>query len=110
MIYVEYKGSGHDLNVKFGQIDIKEFNRREVQWTKYLESLGWKLIRIVSSKDKLLSDDTFITLVNECKEYFNVLRNGIELILDEKIAKKEALRKKEAFTKGLSTITQKVNS
>lgn len=46
---------------------------------------------------------------NECKEYFNVVKQGIELILDEKIAKKEAQRKKEAFTKGLSTITQKVN-
>lgn len=29
-IYIEYNGSGHDLNVRMGQITKSEFNRKEV--------------------------------------------------------------------------------
>lgn len=38
------------------------------------------------------------------------LKNGIELILDEKIAEKQAKKKRELFEQELSKITQKINT
>jgi len=47
---------------------------------------------------------------DECKKHFNVIRLGIELILDEKIAKRTAQEKKNKFTKELSSTHQEISS
>ena len=42
------------------------------------------------------------------KEYFSIIKDGIELILDEKIAKRKAQDKKDNFKKNLSKAHQEI--
>ncbi len=44
----------------------------------------------------------------ECKEYFSIIKDGIELILDEKIAKRKAQDKKDNFKKNSSKAHQEI--
>jgi len=84
MIYIEYDGGGHNLNVKMGQITQDKFNMHEIRRQKYLQSLSWKLIRIVSLKDKLLSDEQFTKLINNAKQYLlNSSHTWVEINIDE---------------------------
>ena len=83
MIYIEYDGSGHDLRVKKGYITQSEFNKLEVSRKKYLQNKGWKLIRIISSKDKLLQDNKIEKLINEAKLYLkNSNHTWVEINID----------------------------
>lgn len=83
MIYIEYDGSGHDLSVKYGT-SIKEFKKREIKRKTFLENKGWKLIRIISSKDLLPRDEDIINLINECKNYLlNSNHTWIEISIDD---------------------------
>lgn len=68
-IYIEYDGSGHDLRVKRGSITEKQFKKEEVSRKLYLQNLGWKLIRIISKRDKMLEDSLLLSLINEAKNY-----------------------------------------
>ena len=63
-IYIEYDGGGHNLIVKLGQMSEKDFKTKEIKRQYYCKSNGWKLIRIISSKDLLPSDDVLIDLLN----------------------------------------------
>ncbi|MCT7462646.1 hypothetical protein N5S71_08980 [Aliarcobacter cryaerophilus] len=47
---------------------------------------------------------------SECKDYFDIVKMGIELILDEKIAKRKAQEKKDKFAKDLSKAHQEIVS
>lgn len=47
---------------------------------------------------------------DECKKYFNTIKTGIELILDEKIAKRKAEEKKRLFTAELSKVYQEIQA
>lgn len=83
MIYIEYDGGGHNLNVKMGQITQEKFDIQTIKRYKYLKSLNWKLIRIVSMKDKMLSDEQFIELINNAKQYLlNSNHTWIEINID----------------------------
>lgn len=84
MIYIEYDGSGHNLCVKLDNMTQEKFNQRDNKRVYYLKSLGWKIIRFVSSKDILPSDDIIIKLINECKNYLlNSNHSWIEINIDE---------------------------
>lgn len=58
---------------------------------------------IVSKGIHELSED-------ECKKYFNTVKMGIELILDEKIAKRKAEEKKKLFGAELSKVHQEIQA
>lgn len=58
---------------------------------------------IVSKGIHELSED-------ECKHYFNTIKTGIELILDEKIAKRKAEEKKKLFKAELSKAHQEIQA
>lgn len=69
LIYCEYNGGGHNLNVVFGNMTQKEFANKERRREFYLKSKGWKEIKIISLKDKLPQDNIIIELFNMGKEY-----------------------------------------
>lgn len=70
-IYIEYDGGGHDLCVKLNTISQKDFDHKERKRTYFLLKEGWKEIRIISSDDKLPSDEEIISFI-ECAK--NVLK------------------------------------
>lgn len=72
-IYIEYNGGGHDLAVKIGRITEKEFIMNEIRRYKFLKSLGWKQILIVSPRDYLPQKDI---LLKEIKKAIRELNNG----------------------------------
>jgi len=45
---------------------------------------------------------------NECRKYFNAIKGGIEIILDEEIAKRELEKKKNALLKRYQSIESKI--
>lgn len=69
MIYIEYDGGGHNLSVKLGYITKKDFDNKQRKRKYILQKKGWKLIRIISHKDKLYSDDLMIILINKAQQY-----------------------------------------
>jgi len=84
MIYLEYDGGGHDKRVKCGWQTQKEFDKHEINRQYYLKNKGWKLVRIISSNDKLPIDKEIIELIQECKDYLlNSNHSWIKINLNE---------------------------
>lgn len=79
MIYIEYDGSGHDLNVKLGKTSIEKFKFNEFKRFNYLKKEKWKMIKIISKKDLLPNDELIIKLIKYCK---NMLINNSWIIID----------------------------
>jgi hypothetical protein len=73
MIYVEYNGSGHNLQVKFNSISETEFNQIENDRFLFLKIEGYKCIYVCSQKDFLPSDNVLINILNLGK---NILSNN----------------------------------
>ena len=83
--YIEYNGSGHDLNVKYGRLTEKEFKNKEIKRDYYLKSIGWSKITIISLKDFLPQDDKIIEMINYAKEYLNTGHSWIIFDIDNKL-------------------------
>lgn len=84
MIVIEYDGGGHDLQVKFGNMTHDEFYKKQMNRNYILYRNNYRLVRIISSKDKLLKDEDFIKLLDIAKEYFNHNnRHWVEINIDE---------------------------
>lgn len=94
MIYIEYDGGGHNKRVKCNWQTTEEFNKKEIYRQYYLKNKGWKLIRIISDKDKLPEDNKLIELIDECKNYLlNTDHTWIKINIDEnKIECKEYIK------------------
>ena len=75
-IYIEYNGSGHDLNVRMGQITKSEFNRKEVARYRLLKNIGYKEIIIDNYSDKLPRDDVIIDLINGLSKFLKYSDNN----------------------------------
>jgi hypothetical protein len=83
MIYLEYDGSGHKLNIKFGLYTEKEFEHRERKRKYFLKNKGWKVIIINSIKDFLPSDKIILALIHIAKEYLNSGHSWFEINIDK---------------------------
>lgn len=82
MIYIEYDGSGHNWwERRYGsknKAQQKDLNRKN-----YLQKQGWKLIKYITSKDKLLNDNIIVNLVNKAKNYLlNTNHSWFEIDID----------------------------
>ena len=83
-IYIEYQGSGHNLNVKSGEITEIEFQQRQVARYNHIKSKGLKMIELVNETDKLPSDNILLEILDECILYFTETnRHYISINLDE---------------------------
>ena len=85
MIYIEYNGGGHDLQVKFGNTTEKEFKTKEIKRDYYLKSKGWNKIEIISSKDYLPHDNKIINMIEYAKNYLNIGHSWIIFDIDNKL-------------------------
>ncbi|RPK31852.1 DUF7487 domain-containing protein [Paenibacillus xylanexedens] len=84
-IAIEYDGTGHDIPVKYGRVSKKEFNLKELKRDKFLNSRGYKVLRIKSlTQTKLPEDSIIVKLVNEATILFqNEDFKWFEINLDE---------------------------
>ena len=83
-IYLEYNGSGHDIDVKYHKLTNKEFKIKEIKRYKILESKGLKQIVISSKKDKIPNDEILLSMKRY--SYFilnNLYNNWIVFDIDE---------------------------
>jgi len=67
----EYDGSGHKLGVYTGSISLKEFERREIIRNLAFKKAGYKMIRLISNRDKLPSEEKLFEILDISKKYFN---------------------------------------
>lgn len=73
---IEYMGSGHDLQVKFGNISKEEFYKKEIQRYQILKRNGWRQIFIKSKYDYLPSDEILLKEFNKALEWFKSDNKG----------------------------------
>lgn len=69
MVYIEYNGGGHYAFAQNNGLTLKEIEQRDIKRYYMLKKHGWKIIKIISKKDKMLQDNKFISLINEAKNY-----------------------------------------
>ena len=87
-LYLEYNGSGHDMNVKRGQISRKEFERKEYIRYTYLKKMGYKVIIFDNLSNKLPNDNELIDLKNKCVKFLKLSdSNWIRVDLDKGVIK-----------------------
>lgn len=84
---IEYDGKGHDLRVTLGACTQEEFNNNEIIRDKNIKQNGYKLMKIISSKDRLPSDEILLHIFNLSKAYFRQYPNHswIEWNIDKSI-------------------------
>lgn len=72
---VEYDGGGHDLRVTLCQLTQEEFEQKEIIRNNVIKKAGYKQMRIISSKDKLPSDEILLQMLENTKFYFSEYPN-----------------------------------
>jgi very-short-patch-repair endonuclease/DNA-directed RNA polymerase subunit N (RpoN/RPB10) len=85
MVCLEFDGSGHNLNVLCGNITQEEFEVKQSRRNYVLLNRGWKIIRIVSLKDLLPSDEMIIQMYKVALTHFKKENSWIEFNIDEGI-------------------------
>ena len=70
-IDIEIDFGGHNLQVKLGKITQEEFDRKELIRDRVIKKEGYKIIRIVSRKDRLPQDSTLLQMLSDAKQYFS---------------------------------------
>lgn len=82
MIYIEYDGGGHGWWVK-SNLSENKVKLLDIKRKMFLQKLGWKIIRIISRKDKLPNDNIILELINKSKNYLlNSNHTWIEIDID----------------------------
>jgi len=83
-IYIEYDGSGHDLSIKCNSISSKMFVIKQMKRYYYLKDRGWSMIRLISLKDYLPSDEIILELIDIAKQYINTGHSWFNIYIEEK--------------------------
>ena len=81
-IYVEYDGSGHNIDVQYGYLTQDEFNQKEMKRYFFLKNQEWKQIRIISEKDLIPCQKVLRNLMSYSKKVLET-NNWIEFNLDD---------------------------
>ncbi len=68
-IYIEYDCGGHNKSVKCGWETQDNFKKYESKRQYYIKNKGWKIIRIISDKDALPTDEEIIHWINAGMKY-----------------------------------------
>ena len=72
-ICCEYDGGGHNLSVIHNRITQEELDKKDEMRNKKLVDMGYKVFRIVSRKDKNLTDNEFLQIKNKAID--NLINN-----------------------------------
>lgn len=70
-IDIEIDFGGHNLQVKLGRMTQEEFDHKELVRNNIIKRAGYKQMRIISSKDKLPSDEILLQMLKQSKQYFS---------------------------------------
>lgn len=83
-IIVECDFSGHNLNVKLGEISEEEFKQKEIIRSSIIKRAGFKIIRIISRKNYLPSDTILLQMLQYARDFFtqNPQRSWISFDID----------------------------
>lgn len=86
-LIVEYDGGFHLGNVIAGRETIEEFNQKEIIRNNIIKQEGYKQMRIISTTDKLPSDDILLQMLSDARTYFKTYPNHswIEFNIDSSI-------------------------
>jgi spore coat protein CotF len=83
-IDIEYDGGAHNLGVILGSLTEDEFKIKEIIRSKCIKSGGYKIMKIISSLDKLPTDEILVNMLEISKSYFNSTNHTwIEWYIDE---------------------------
>lgn len=63
-IIIEYDGSGHNLSVIMGKKTQEEFDKKEKLREKVFREKGWKVFRVVNSKDKQIDKQHIVEILD----------------------------------------------
>ena len=66
-IYVECDFRGHDLHVRLGNITQEDMDNNEMKRYYMLRDLGWKMVRIISVKDRVPSKEKLLEMIDIAK-------------------------------------------
>ena len=69
-LIIEYDGGFHLGNVITGRETKEEFDQKEIIRNNIIKREGYKVIRIISSKDKLPSDQILLQMLQDARQYF----------------------------------------
>lgn len=81
-ICCEYDGNGHQLSVDLGFLSQEEFDKKQEFREKSIINEGYKMVHIVSKKDRLPSDTVLRKMLIDAKTYFSHNPNNSWLIYD----------------------------
>ncbi len=80
---IEYDGSGHNLDVVCGNKTIEEKQQSEKKRNYFLLNNDWKIIRIISNKDLLPSDDILLNMLDYSKRWILNTHSWITFNIDD---------------------------
>jgi len=97
MIYIEYDGAGHNLNVKLGNCTQLEFDQHQMNREQFFKKLGWKRIQIISDNDYLPNDNKIIEIINIAKNYLSNNHNWIKFYINNNLVECSQFKKSFDF-------------
>lgn len=98
-LYIEFDGSGHDLQVKHDIISQEQFEENEKRRSYTLYHQGWKEIRIISKSDKLPQDNIILQMIGFAKSYLSTNHSWITFDIDNSIVKSSQFEQHYDFGK-----------
>jgi hypothetical protein len=110
-IYIEYQGSGHDLDVKLKKLTKDQFDNKEKNRYYFIRNNGWKMIEIisVSQYDYLPMEDKLKEMFEFAKEYLLNGRSWIQFDIDKGIVRGSKINMKYDFGELITFRNQKYN-
>ena len=81
-IDIEIDFGGHELSVKRGEITQDEFDKKQMIRDIISRRNGYKVVRLISRKDKMPCDDILLKILEDIKKYFNLYPNHSWITFD----------------------------
>jgi len=83
-LVVEYDGSGHKMSIHKGMSE-EEFEKKEIKRNATITYNGYKIMRIISQKDKLPLDEILLQMLNIARDWFDKNHHWINFDIDNSI-------------------------
>lgn len=85
-IAIEYNGGGHNLIIKFGKLTPDEFIKKEQAREQFLINKNWKIIYIISPKDKIknYTNNEYLKMIYIAKMYLlNTTHHWVKIYIEK---------------------------
>jgi very-short-patch-repair endonuclease len=87
LIYCEFDGSGHNLDVQLNYMTEEEKQIKEMKRFYFMKNRGWKFIRFISTKDKFPSKNILKYLIDLAFYHLKNARSYFEINIDKGLIK-----------------------